>query len=216
MQRNGVAVFAKIICYLVFKCRADSYSVAFAGMIQNIICGNNLRSACKIQNIRRGGAHFGYLHFKAGCKEWSRTAPVRKEIGQKTAFFRQFFRSIRIGTAESVSDWFSMQTTLLTCQHGAGGGAWADLLETRPLEVRPPGQLLLLQDLVLDLRLLVELVEGVDNDGDGEGDDEDADDGATGADHLSWAQKNVKCGFKAENGSKVRFSPNHVLGVMSP
>ena len=99
----------------------------------------------------------------------------------KTAFF-----PIDDGT-ESVSDWFSMQTTLLTCQHGAGGGAWADLLETRPLEVRPTRQLLLLQDLVLDLCLLVELVERVDNDGDGEGDDEDADYGATRTDHLSWA-----------------------------
>ena len=49
-----------------------------------------------------------------------------------------------------------MQTTLLTCQHGAGGGG-ADLLETGLLEIRPPGQLLLLQDLVLDLRLLVQL-----------------------------------------------------------
>ena len=128
---------------------------------------------------------------KPGAKSVAATLRSGKKSG-KTAFFRQFFRSIRmIGTAESVSDWFSMQTTLLTCQHGAGGGAWADLLETRPLEVRPPGQLLLLQNLVLDLRLLVELVEGVDNDGDGERDDEDADDGATGADHLSW--KNVKC-----------------------
>ena len=57
---------------------------------------------------------------------------------------------------ESVSDCFSMQTTLLTCQQGAGGGG-ADLLETGLLEIRPPGQLLLLQDLVLDLRLLVQL-----------------------------------------------------------
>ena len=86
-----------------------------------------------------------------------------------------------------------MQTTLLTCQHGsAGGGAWAasHLLETRLLEVRPTCQLLLFQDLVLDLRLLVELVEGVDNDGNGERNDEDADDGATGTDHFSWGKKN--------------------------
>ena len=115
-------------------------------------------------------------------------APLRsgKKSG-KTAFLREIFRvdDRRVFFSESVSDCFSMQTTLLTCQDGAGGGAWADLLETRPLEVRPTRQLLLLQNLVLDLRLLVELVEGVDNDGDGEGDDEDADDGATGTHHLS-------------------------------
>ena len=133
----------------------------------------------------------------------------------KTAFFRDIFRADRrCGFfAESVSDWFSMQTTLLTCQHGAGGGAWADLLETRPLEVRPARQLLLLQDLVLDLRLLVELVEGVDNDGDGEGDDEDADNGAAGTDHLSWTSKLGKGGKKQ---GQVICSPNQVLGVMSP
>ena len=83
-----------------------------------------------------------------------------------------------------------MQTTLLTCQDGAGGGAGADLLETSPLEIRPTRQLLLLQNLVLDLCLLVQLVEGVDDDGNGEGDDEDADDGTTGTHHLPWAQKN--------------------------
>ena len=76
----------------------------------------------------------------------------------KTAFLREIFGSmIDAFFSESVSDWFSMQTTLLTCQHGAGGGAWADLLETRPLEVRPTRQLFLLQDLVLDLRLLIQL-----------------------------------------------------------
>ena len=108
-----------------------------------------------------------------------RVAPLRSaKKSAKTAFLREFFGSIRseqvffLGT-ESVSDCFSMQTTLLTCQHGsAGGGAWAasHLLETSLLEVRPTCQLLLFQDLVLDLRLLVELVERVDNDGDGEGD----------------------------------------------
>ena len=123
-----------------------------------------------------------------------RVAPLRSaKKSAKTAFLREFFESIGsariffLGT-ESVSDCFSMQTTLLTCQHGsAGGGAWAasHLLETRLLEVRPTCQLLLLQDLVLDLRLLVELVEGVDDDGDGEGDDEDAHYGATGTHHLS-------------------------------
>ena len=121
-------------------------------------------------------------------------APLRsgKKSG-KTAFLREIFRvdDRRIFFSESVSDCFSMQTTLLTCQDGAGGGAWAaDLLETRSLEVRPPRQLLLLQNLVLDLCLLVELVEGVDNDGDGERNDEDADDGATGTDHFSWGKKN--------------------------
>ena len=131
---------------------------------------------------------------ESGALRREREAPLRsgKKSG-RTAFLRQNFRVDRfLFWTESVSDCFSMQTTLLTCQDGAGGGAGAaDLLETRSLKVRPPRQLLLLQNLVLDLRLLVELVEGVDNDGDGERDDEDADDGATGADHLSW--KNVKC-----------------------
>ena len=78
-----------------------------------------------------------------------------------------------------------MQTTLLTCQDGAGGGAGADLLETSPLEIRPTRQLLLLQNLVLDLCLLVELVEGVDYDGYGEGDDEDTTDGTGCSTQLS-------------------------------
>ena len=42
----------------------------------------------------------------------------------------------------------------------------------------PARHLLLLGDLVLDLGLLVEFVEGVDYDGDGEGDDQDSTDGA--------------------------------------
>ena len=96
--------------------------------------------------------------------------------------------------SESVSDWFSMQTTLLTCQHGAGGGAWADLLETRLLEVCPTCQLLLLQDLVFDLSLLVELIECVHNDGDRERDDEDAHYGAARANHLPWTEKNRRKG----------------------
>ena len=107
---------------------------------------------------------------------------------------REFFFGAR---TESVSDCFSMQTTHLTCQHGSvggGAGAASHLLETRLLEVRPTRQLLLLQDLVLDLRLLVELVERVDDDGDGEGDDEDAHYGATGTHHLSWVEKNTTLG----------------------
>ena len=152
--------------------------------------------------------------------QWQRVkAPLWSgKKSSKTAFFREIFRvDARRGffVSESVSDWFSMQTTLLTCQDGAGGGAGADLLETSPLEIRPTRQLLLLQNLVLDLCLLVQLVEGVDDDGDGEGDDEDADDGATGTHHLPWGQKNGREGFKKWR-SKVKFSPNHVLGVMSP
>ena len=55
----------------------------------------------------------------------------------------------------------------------------SDLGQTSSLVVRrPPRHLLLLRDLVLDLGLLVEFVEGVDNDGDGEGDDQDTTDGA--------------------------------------
>ena len=132
---------------------------------------------------------------ESGALRREREAPLRsgKKSG-KTAFFRQFFRSIRIGTAESVSDWFSMQTTLLTCQHGAGEGAWADLLETRLLEVCPTCQLLLLQDLVFDLSLLVELIECVHNYGDRERDDEDAHYGATRANHLPWTEKNRRKG----------------------
>ena len=137
-----------------------------------------------------------------GGKEWHSFGQERNRA--KLHFSVTFFRVDRRCDffAESVSDWFSMQTTLLTCQHGAGGGAWADLLETRPLEVRPARQLLLLQDLVLDLRLLVELVEGVDNDGDGEGDDEDADDGAAGTDHLSWTSKLGKRGKHVRRNSR--------------
>ena len=62
----------------------------------------------------------------------------------------------------------------------------SDLGQTSSPFVRSPARhLLLLHDLILDLRLLVELVEGVDDDGDGEGDDEDAHYGATGTHHLS-------------------------------
>ena len=50
---------------------------------------------------------------------------------------------------------------------------------------RPARHLLLLGDLVLDLCLLVELVEGVDNDGDGQGYDEDTADGTCGPTQLS-------------------------------
>ena len=120
---------------------------------------------------------------------WKRVEPLQsgKKSG-KTAFF-----PIDDGT-ESVSDWFSMQTTLLTSQHGAGGGAGADLLETRLLEVCPTCQLLLLQDLVFDLSLLVELIECVHNDGDRERDDEDAHYGAARANHLPWTEKNRRKG----------------------
>ena len=105
------------------------------------------------------------LHFvrwrlmaESGALRREREAPLRsgKKSG-RTAFLRQNFRVDRfLFWTESVSDCFSMQTTLLTCQQGAGGGG-ADLLETGLLEIRPPGQLLLLQDLVLDLRLLIQL-----------------------------------------------------------
>ena len=44
----------------------------------------------------------------------------------------------------------------------------SDLGQSSSVIVRSPaGHLLLLHDLVLDLRLLVQLVEGVDDDGDG-------------------------------------------------
>ena len=133
--------------------------------------------------------------FKPGAKSGAATLRSGKKSG-KTAFFREIFRvDARRGFfSESVSDWFSMQTTLLTCQHGAGGGAWADLLETRLLEVCPTCQLLLLQDLVFDLSLLVELIECVHNDGDRERDDEDAHYGATRANHLPRTEKNRRKG----------------------
>ena len=105
------------------------------------------------------------LHFarwrlmaESGALRREREAPLRsgKKSG-RTAFLRQNFRVDRfLFWTESVSDCFSMQTTLLTCQQGGGGGG-ADLLETGLLEIRPTGQLLLLQNLVLDLRLLVQL-----------------------------------------------------------
>ena len=105
------------------------------------------------------------LHFarwrlmaESGALRREREAPLRsgKKSG-RTAFLRQNFRVDRfLFWTESVSDCFSMQTTLLTCQDGAGGGG-ADLLETGLLEIRPTGQLHLLKDLVLDLRLLVQL-----------------------------------------------------------
>ena len=54
----------------------------------------------------------------------------------------------------------------------------SDLGQTSSLVVRrPPRHLLLLRDLVLDLGLLVELVEGVHYDGDGQGYDEHPADG---------------------------------------
>ena len=54
----------------------------------------------------------------------------------------------------------------------------SDLGQTSSLIVRSPAShLLLLHDLVLDLRLLVQLVEGVHYDGDGQGYDEDPADG---------------------------------------
>ena len=95
---------------------------------------------------------------ESGALRREREAPLRsgKKSG-RTAFLRQNFRVDRfLFWTESVSDCFSMQTTLLTCQQGAGGGG-ADLLEPGLLEIRPAGQLLLLQNLVLDLRLLVQL-----------------------------------------------------------
>ena len=57
--------------------------------------------------------------------------------------------------------------------------------QARPLVVwRPARHLLLLGDLVLDLGLLVQLVEGVHDDGDGERDDQHPADGAGGAAQL--------------------------------
>ena len=62
----------------------------------------------------------------------------------------------------------------------------SDLGQTSSLIVRSPAShLLLLHDLVLDLRLLVQLVEGVDYDGYGEGDDENTTDGTGGSTQLS-------------------------------
>ena len=72
-----------------------------------------------------------------------------------------------------------------------------------------------MRDLIPPKPVFVESSKAVDNDGNGEGDDEDADDGTTGTHHLPWAQKNGREGFKNWR-SKVKFSPNHVLGVMSP
>ena len=144
--------------------------------------------------ILHGGAHF---ELSQRCNGKRVKAPLWSgKKSSKTAFFREIFRvDARRGFfSESVSDWFSMQTTLLTCQDGAGGGAWADLLETRLLEVCPTCQLLLLQDLVFDLSLLVELIECVDNDGDRERDDEDAHYGAARANHLPWTEKNRRKG----------------------
>ena len=62
----------------------------------------------------------------------------------------------------------------------------SDLGQTSSLIVRSPtSHLLLLHDLVLDLRLLVQLVEGVDYDGYWEGDDENTADGTSGSTQLS-------------------------------
>ena len=159
------------------------------------ICANFLGCICGgIQNITL--CPLAVDGRESGALRREREAPLRsgKKSG-RTAFLRQNFRVDRfLFWTESVSDCFSMQTTLLTCQHGAGGGAWADLLETRLLEVCPTCQLLLLQDLVFDLSLLVELIECVDNDGDRERDDEDAHYGAARANHLPWTEKNRRKG----------------------
>ena len=62
----------------------------------------------------------------------------------------------------------------------------SDLGQSSSVIVRSPaGHLLLLHDLVLDLRLLVQLVKGIDYDGDGQGDDEDTTDGTGGSTQLS-------------------------------
>ena len=62
----------------------------------------------------------------------------------------------------------------------------SDLGQTSSFVVRSPAShLLLLHDLVLDLRLLVQLVKGIDYDGDGQGDDEDTTDGTGGSTQLS-------------------------------
>ena len=62
----------------------------------------------------------------------------------------------------------------------------SDLGQTSSLIVRSPAShLLLLHDLVLDLGLLVQLVEGVDYDGYGEGDDQDTTDGTGCSTKLS-------------------------------
>ena len=65
-------------------------------------------------------------------------------------------------------------------------GEVSDLGQSAPVSVRSPaGYLLLLHDLVLDLGLLVQLVEGVDYDGYGEGDDENTADGTSRSTQLS-------------------------------
>ena len=62
----------------------------------------------------------------------------------------------------------------------------SDLGQTSSVIIRGPARyLLLLGDLILDLCLLVELVEGVDYDGDGQRDDEDTTDSAGGSAQLS-------------------------------
>ena len=62
----------------------------------------------------------------------------------------------------------------------------SDLGQSSSVIVRSPaGHLLLLHDLVLDLRLLVQLVKGIDYDGDGQGDNEDTTDGTGGSTQLS-------------------------------
>ena len=72
-----------------------------------------------------------------------------------------------------------------------------DLGQTSALPIRAPaGHLLLLDDLVLDLGLLVELVEGVDYDGYGQGDDEHPADGTATANHLAKPRlRNTKCPY---------------------
>ena len=87
----------------------------------------------------------------------------------------------------------------------------SDLGQTSSLVVRRPSRhLLLLRDLVLDLGLLVELVEGVDYDGYGEGDDQDPTDGTSGSAQLSEPSP--------EEIRKIIFSLHRMfhLGVMSP
>ena len=87
----------------------------------------------------------------------------------------------------------------------------SDLGQTSSLVVRRPTRhLLLLRDLVLDLGLLVELVEGVDYDGYGEGDDQDPTDGTSGSTQLSEPSP--------EEIRKIILSLHRMfhLGVMSP
>ena len=65
-------------------------------------------------------------------------------------------------------------------------GEVSDLGQSAPVSVRSPAShLLLLHDLVLDLGLLVQLVEGVDDDGYGQGDYENTTDGTGGSTKLS-------------------------------